>query len=291
LDRALRILLNTRSAIPSLCLLILLTAPALLWQSNAEAGDAKIQVCHVPANTANFHVITISASAVDAHVAHGDFVGPCDTHCEMLCADNDPCTIDECDPGGGCIEPRSPVDCDDGDLCTTGSCNPVSGCETSPVTCEAPDVCTLSMCVAGDCVDAPLVCLGGAICDINAGGCPGCPQECSDAIQAWGDHFANSSDVHETGGFDIQLCLPIGGFLSAAVVWQYSSPHIDSLNITETSSFPDLENQCGPIVVEDQEILGPLILNDTSEVAACLLEAAPIVEAAIGEECDVGSLP
>ena len=41
-------------------------------------NNKKVQVCHVPpGNPSNAHTICISPSAVDAHLAHGDFCGPC----------------------------------------------------------------------------------------------------------------------------------------------------------------------------------------------------------------------
>lgn len=41
-------------------------------------GNDKVKVCHIPpGNPANRHTIMISASAVDAHLAHGDFKGDC----------------------------------------------------------------------------------------------------------------------------------------------------------------------------------------------------------------------
>lgn len=39
----------------------------------------KIQICHVPpGNPANAHTICVSPNAVAAHLAHGDYLGPCD---------------------------------------------------------------------------------------------------------------------------------------------------------------------------------------------------------------------
>lgn len=44
---------------------------------NALAGD-KITICHIPpGNPDNAHAITISNSALPAHLAHGDTVGFC----------------------------------------------------------------------------------------------------------------------------------------------------------------------------------------------------------------------
>jgi hypothetical protein len=43
------------------------------------AGDAKVDVCHIPpGNPENAHTITISENAVDAHLDHGDHLGACD---------------------------------------------------------------------------------------------------------------------------------------------------------------------------------------------------------------------
>jgi hypothetical protein len=72
----------------------------LLVFSQAWAGTEKVEVCHIPPDDpGNFHTITISEAALKAHLAHGDFTGSCDTPCETLCDDSNPCTIDACLPG------------------------------------------------------------------------------------------------------------------------------------------------------------------------------------------------
>ncbi len=49
--------------------------------SSAPANNhrnQKITICHIPpGNPANAHSITVSINALDAHLAHGDFVGSC----------------------------------------------------------------------------------------------------------------------------------------------------------------------------------------------------------------------
>jgi hypothetical protein len=41
-------------------------------------GAAKVTICHIPpGNPSNAHTITVGASAVPAHLAHGDTLGPC----------------------------------------------------------------------------------------------------------------------------------------------------------------------------------------------------------------------
>jgi hypothetical protein len=56
-------------------LVFLLLLPFALAQSN---GNDKITICHIPpGNPDNAHSITISESAVPAHLAHGDNRGEC----------------------------------------------------------------------------------------------------------------------------------------------------------------------------------------------------------------------
>jgi hypothetical protein len=38
----------------------------------------KVTICHVPpGNPDNAHTVTVSRNALDAHLAHGDYKGPC----------------------------------------------------------------------------------------------------------------------------------------------------------------------------------------------------------------------
>ncbi len=57
------------------------TVALLPLTSSAPANNhrnQKITICHIPpGNPANAHSITISINALEAHRAHGDFVGPC----------------------------------------------------------------------------------------------------------------------------------------------------------------------------------------------------------------------
>jgi hypothetical protein len=51
----------------------------VLFSTSAVAGN-KVTICHIPpGNPDNAHTITVSTSAVDAHMAHGDSMGECDT--------------------------------------------------------------------------------------------------------------------------------------------------------------------------------------------------------------------
>ena len=86
----------------------------LAWPVAGIAGGNKVQVCHFPpGNPDNFHTITISENALDAHLAHGDLTGACNALCADICDDGDACTVDDtgdCETEG-CPVVRDPVDC------------------------------------------------------------------------------------------------------------------------------------------------------------------------------------
>src|SRR5436189_1805141 len=100
--------------------------------SSALAGEAKVQVCHrPPGNPNNYQTIPIGASALPAHLAHGDLPGACLNLCAELCNDGDLCTHDSGIPNpatGRCDCTSTPVDCNDSNVCTTDSCDPATGC-------------------------------------------------------------------------------------------------------------------------------------------------------------------
>ena len=56
---------------------------ATLALSQTAAADDKVTICHIPpGNPDNRHLITVSADAVPAHLAHGDNFGdPQDDFC------------------------------------------------------------------------------------------------------------------------------------------------------------------------------------------------------------------
>ena len=135
----------------------------------------KVTVCHLPhGRHAHFQTIVVSASALAAHLAHGDLPGACGQYCESLCNDDDLCTEDYCPAGTTSCAHRA-ISCSDGNPCTADSCNPATGCENTPtsgasctaaVQCTGPGVCQTGVCVAApipgcctvdaDCEETPI---------------------------------------------------------------------------------------------------------------------------------------
>lgn len=108
----------------------------LLLAGSALAESEKVQICHVTGSEKNPTVsISVAASAVQAHLDHGDTLGSCD--CNVVPVDAMIC--------GGIAGLRCPV----GTVCMDDprdSCEPGSGADCSgicvvPLTDASPDIC------------------------------------------------------------------------------------------------------------------------------------------------------
>ena len=160
----------TRLAATSLLVFGIFAALSLMSGAAVGAG-VKVAVCHIPPDDpGNFHTIQVSEEALPAHTAHGDLLGTCAAHCDMLCDDGDACTIDECDPTTErCRAPtdRPARDCDDGVNCTTDDCGAATGCVHTP-NCPEGSACDLE---SGECAATVLLC-GAPDDDMCGGMCP-----------------------------------------------------------------------------------------------------------------------
>ncbi|MBM4394083.1 MAG: hypothetical protein FJ087_00155 [Deltaproteobacteria bacterium] len=108
------------------------------------------------------------------------------------CSDDNPCTVERCLPGSGCV--WEPVDhpCDDKDPCTLGDGCSGGGCRSGPpLVCDDANPCTADACTGGQCVfqpePGPVPCEDGNACTTGdfcqAGYCtPGRPVRCGDEI-------------------------------------------------------------------------------------------------------------
>lgn len=172
----------------------------------APAYAAKVQICHVPpGNPANFHTITVSENALQAHLGHGDLLGSCFSHCDQLCDDGNACTVDACDATEHCAVVHPPVNCDDGNLCTTDTCDPAAGCSSAPRLCLDSDLCTVDSCdpLTGDCVFPPTACPADQTCNPANGNCEGdacTPNPCQNGTcQASGSGYTCTCSPGWTG--------------------------------------------------------------------------------------------
>ncbi len=123
----------------------------------AEAVSSTVEVCHFPPGTPDdFHTVTISESALAAHLEHGDRTGACNALCASICDDGDACTVDDtgdCEQVG-CPTVSIPVDCDDSLGCTEDSCDSVLDCQSVPIICGLDETCSpaLGICLPnGEC--------------------------------------------------------------------------------------------------------------------------------------------
>ncbi|MFT7581242.1 MAG: hypothetical protein ACI9MR_002917, partial [Myxococcota bacterium] len=73
---------------------------------------------------------------------------------QVVCDDDDMCSLDRCDPLTGCESVADAIDCDDGNPCTDDRCDGEDGCISRPNTadCDDGDPCTRDdQCASGAC--------------------------------------------------------------------------------------------------------------------------------------------
>jgi len=87
------------------------------------------------------------------------------------CDDNDPCTLDSCNPATGCVHTTGAGACDDGNDCTDDLCSPGTGCShiNRSGSCNDGDPCTISdVCTAGACGGISNSCSDGDPCTADS---------------------------------------------------------------------------------------------------------------------------
>lgn len=179
-------------------------------------ADGKVEICHRAG--AAVQTIVVAASAMPAHLAHGDTEGACTTPCAcddadlctddtcgadgschhvaVSCDDGNPCTAESCSPSTGCAyTPVAGAACDDSNECTTGdSCSDgachgsaIAGCCRSDADCDDGNACTTDTCAGGACTNASVACAIQdpclvAYCDPADGSCATAPVSCDDDV-------------------------------------------------------------------------------------------------------------
>ena len=183
----------------------LMAAGGLLLGSAAMAGAPKVNVCHIPpGNPGNPQSISVGASAVPAHLAHGDHLVSAevcdgvDNDCDGI-VDDDPggvgqaCTVGvgacaetgavvcadgarECDaePGEPTTEVCDGVDNDcDGEVDEGGVCAPIpcaaETCSTYQLGCGGNSSCICAETAEGEgaCVEAVVFCASAVHCSLS----------------------------------------------------------------------------------------------------------------------------
>ncbi|NUN15032.1 MAG: hypothetical protein HUU55_15490 [Myxococcales bacterium] len=91
--------------------------------------------------------------------------GQCVGGSAVNCNDNNPCTLDTCDPTQGCVHtPATGTACTDGKACTLGdTCSSMGVCVPGPNACADGIPCTDDTCTTSGCVFSP----NAAKCDDN----------------------------------------------------------------------------------------------------------------------------
>jgi hypothetical protein len=152
----------------------------------AAAREAKVTICHIPPGNPSAYVeLTVGASALAAHLAHGDFNGRCADDCNL-----------------------HPAVCDDGDGCTVDACTSSGTCTHAPVTSPAGESCDAP---SGACVAPTLTCT-------NDGTPIGSSQLPSSVLQNLPSYYPNSTVVCvyqlQNGNYEIDLLTSDQRFLA-----------------------------------------------------------------------------
>ncbi|MSP92862.1 MAG: hypothetical protein EXR79_13830 [Myxococcales bacterium] len=92
----------------------------------------------------------------------------------VVCDDQEPCTLDACNPKfGACVSTKLALGatCDDGDACSTGDACASGGCTGTAKACDDGNACTVDLCdpYLGTCqqVGVPAVCNDGNACSVG----------------------------------------------------------------------------------------------------------------------------
>jgi hypothetical protein len=160
-----------------------------------DQNPCTADLCDALTGGCTFKPLADGASCTDGDACNGVelcLAGACKPGKNVVCDDADPCTIDSCDPTGGCVhasevdgtpchddsvctqgdqckggvcEAGKALGCDDSNACTDDTCDPASGCLHLGVkdgtVCDDGNTCsTGDRCQAGYCVAT-----GGTTCD------------------------------------------------------------------------------------------------------------------------------
>ena len=127
------------------------------------------------------------------------------------CNDLDPCTIDKCEAGFGCL--NTPKLCSDDNQCTIDICRPADGkCEHETIECEDDNECTEEACDHElGCLFSALDCDDGLACTADGcnpvSGCSNKPRTCDDGNPCTDDSCTEPGGCSHNPSGDPNCCV------------------------------------------------------------------------------------
>ena len=100
-----------------------------------------------------------------------DELGSCVGTSVFCIQDENPCTVEKCDPTVGCVQLKPAIPCDDGEPCTLNSACKDGVCLGGDVTdCNDGNGCSMDVCVTGEGCDnsMPVDCADGNTCTVDS---------------------------------------------------------------------------------------------------------------------------
>ncbi|MEZ4408034.1 MAG: MopE-related protein [Polyangiales bacterium] len=196
----------------------------------AEADNTR---CALPAVCDPVRDCTVVRCRADAECDNGNVCdgaercsgGLCVTGAPLRCDDGVACTVDRCDPRGGCLNAPDDNRCSDGVFCNGAEvCVARVGCTAGrPLLCDTGDRCTAGVCseAARGCVMSPrdndrdgfgpISCPGGRDCDdANPRVNPAAPEVCNNGVDDNCDGLADCRDRACAGSPACGPCTPTG---------------------------------------------------------------------------------
>ena len=168
------------------------------------------------------------------------------------CDDKNPCTLDTCNIGSGCLPlALSAVDCDDGDSCTAPDACQSGTCKGKPLGCDDQNPCTADTCTKGQCANSATtgVCSDGNPCSVDdtctTGKCVGKVLICDDANTCTTEvciggsclfgNTANGLACDDGDDCTNSLCAA-GTCLGTPKLWQTTLPGVQAVAVTTTAT-------------------------------------------------------
>ena len=201
-------------------------SPCPICVSNSDCADNQPCTDDICSGTACLHPPRDGGTCDDGNLCtSGDtcVAGVCTGGPPPSCQDSDPCTVDGCIAGLGCLHIPTMGFCDDGNPCTTGDICTTGSCVGTPINCNDANPCTDDACSAGLCGHTfnTSPCSDGDLCTS--------PDACSNAVCVPGPTAnCNDSDV-----CTVDSCVPAAGCQHSHIAGCVDSDHDQKTDDTD----------------------------------------------------------